>query len=72
MTATVFTVEPGNGTRYVIVHGTDNNGNPFVALPDFGTAATCTPYPAEHMYLAEKLRISEADALQVFRALRSA
>jgi hypothetical protein len=64
--------QPGNGTRYAIVWGTVGGGEPFVALPDFGKAATMTPYPAEHLYVAEKLGISEADAKHVFDAIRQA
>lgn len=63
-TASTLVVEPGNGTRYFIVYG-DN----FVALPDFNVAATMTPHPAEHGYIADKLRLSDTDAREVFKAL---
>jgi hypothetical protein len=68
-TASVMIVTPGNGTRYLIVHGTDNNGTPFVCLPDFGVAATMTPHPVEWTYVSEKLKLSELDARAVFNAL---
>lgn len=57
-------VQPGNGTRYFIVYG-DN----FVALPDFGVAATMSPHPADWGYIAEKLSLSKPDAQAVFAAL---
>jgi hypothetical protein len=62
--ANTITIEPGNGTRYFIVYGAD-----FVALPDFGVAATCTPHPNEHTYLASKLKLNDVDARVVFEAL---
>ena len=65
-TAKTLVVEPGNGLRYFIVYGTD-----FVALPDFNTAATMTPFPNEHGYIQSKLGLSERDAKAVFEALRS-
>ena len=66
--AKTLVVCPGNGTRYFIVYGRD-----FVALPDFGVAATCTPFPAEHTYLQTKLNLrNEEDAKHVFEALRTA
>lgn len=66
-TARTIVAQPGNGTRYLIVFGRD-----FVALPDFGTAATMTPFPAEAGYIAEKLGLNKTDAQAVFDALRSA
>lgn len=62
---------PGNGTRYAIVFGTIPGGDPFVALPDFGVAATMSTHPAEWGYVAEKLHLSEPDAREVFAALRA-
>ena len=70
MSTKILDVSPGNGSRYLIVYGTTDEGEPFVALPGFHTAAICTPYPVEHTYLAQKLRISEPDALAVFDAIR--
>ena len=61
---------PGNGTRYAIVFGTIQGGDQFVALPDFGVAATMTWHPAEWGYVAEKLGLSEVDAREVFAALQ--
>ena len=63
-TARTVTVEPGNGNRYFIVYGDD-----FVALPDFGVAATMTPHPVEFSYIATKLRLGEQDAKAVWNAL---
>lgn len=63
-TATTLVVEPGNGTRYFIVYGEE-----FVALPDFGKAATMTPHPAEWGYIASKLDLKDTDAREVFKAL---
>lgn len=62
--AQTLVVEPGNGSRYFIVYGTD-----FVALPDFGVAATMTPHPVEYTYLRDKLRLTDKDARAVFAAL---
>ena len=65
--ATTIEWQPGNGSRYFIVYGRD-----FVALPDFGVAATCTPFPAEYTYLQTKLNLRNAeDAKQVFAALQT-
>jgi hypothetical protein len=63
-TASTLVVEPGNGSRYFIVYGSD-----FVALPDFGVCATMTPHPVEHTYIATKLRLNDLDARIVFAAL---
>lgn len=63
-TASTLVVEPGNGSRYFIVYGED-----FVALPDYGVAATMTPHPVEHGYIATKLQLTDADARAVFKAL---
>ena len=60
--ATAVTLEPGNGTRYVIIHGYTPDGEPFVALPAFGKAAIMGLHPAEHTYIMEKLQIGETDA----------
>jgi len=62
--ATVIISEPGNGTRYRIVYGSD-----FVALPDFGVAATMSPHPVEYGYIQQKLGLTETDARAVFAAL---
>ena len=64
--AKTLVVEPGNGSRYFIVYGTD-----FVALPDFNTAATMTPFPNEYGYIQSKLGLSKRDAKVVFEALRA-
>jgi hypothetical protein len=58
--------EPGNGGRYFIVYGDE-----FVALPDFGRAATMTPFPVEPGYIADKLDLGWDDAQAVFDALRA-
>lgn len=64
--AKAIIVQPGNGTRYFIVFGSD-----FVALPDFGVAATMSPHPVEYGYVQTKLQLTEADAKVVFEALRN-
>jgi len=73
MTIRTIVHTPGNGTRYAIVVGRIPGpyGESFVALPDFGVAATMSPYPAEWGYIAEKLHLSEPDAREVFAALRA-
>jgi len=63
-TAKTITVEPGNGNRYFIVYGDD-----FVALPDYGVAATMTPHPVEYGYIMSKLQLTKPDAIAVFEAL---
>jgi len=63
-TAKTITVEPGNGNRYFIVYGDD-----FVALPDYGVAATMTPHPVEYGYIMTKLQLTKPDAIAVFEAL---
>jgi hypothetical protein len=70
-TTTVVTVEPGNGSRYVVVVGTTDQGEPFVAVPSHQTAAIMGTYPVESGYVAEKLRLPQADAEAVFAVLRS-
>lgn len=63
--ARTLVAQPGNGSRYFIVYGPN-----FVALPDFGVAATCTPFPAEYTYLQTKLGLrNDEDAKAVFNAL---
>ena len=64
--------EPGNGTSYWIVYGTDENGTPFVALPDFRTAATMAWASYMHpSYAGEKLGLGYADAGAVAEFLNS-
>jgi hypothetical protein len=65
-TARTIVAQPGNGTRYFIVFGPD-----FVALPDFGVAATMDPHPVEYGYVQTKLQLTETDAKAVFEALRA-
>lgn len=53
---------PGNGTRYWVIVGEDEDGTPFVALPDFGKAATMAYRHAHVSYVAQKLGLSDPDA----------
>lgn len=62
-------VEPGNGTRYVLVKG-EVEGEPFVCIPNFKRGATMGLLPMEHRYIMEKLELSEPDALVVLEWLR--
>ena len=71
-TATVLTVTPGDGFKYIIVHGVAADGQPFLAVPTLGAAAVCTPYPAESGYLRAKLGVTEHEAEIIFQALRNA
>lgn len=64
-----FVYTPGNSTRYWIVVGTGEDDVPFVALPDFGSAAVMDwrlPHPD---YVRAKLRLGQADADAVADAL---
>lgn len=61
---------PGNGTRYWVIAGVGEDGTPWVALPDFGKAATMewrgytTPG-----YVQEKLGLGVTDAKAISKFL---
>jgi len=59
---TAAILQPGNGTRYIIVTGVAGRDDPFVALPAFGKAAVMSITPHTWEYVAEKLDLGEVDA----------
>lgn len=66
--------EPGNSTRYWVVVGTDADGNGFVALPDFGVAATMAwEWHVVPSYVREKLgrKLTDADCEMVAEILNT-
>jgi len=63
-------VEPGNMTRYWIIVGRSEDNVPFVALPDFGKAATMEyRYEPHWSYVSEKLKLAHGDAVPVAKIL---
>ena len=65
-------VEPGNATRYFIVAGVTEAGEPYVALPDFRVAAILQwQWHVHPSYAAEKLDLAEGDAVAVADALNA-